>query len=209
MMSLSLKGKAKHMDVTMNEAPIKVPKEVVTWGDLLDWLETRHLKAGECITHVYLGGRETLNYRDRLTCEQELGVVGNITVQSGDFDTVVRESLEELNRELNDVLASADEIVCLLKNECEEQACNQLDQVLDSIRIFFTIFAEDLGWNELSDMEVPRREVPMVLERVSAQLSAARASHHWDSVCDVLKYEITPILQSWQKLVERTRVQPN
>jgi hypothetical protein len=28
---------------------------------------------------------------------------------------------------------------------------------------------------------------------------------YWVSICDVLEYEVTPILQSWQKMVARTR----
>ena len=56
------------MDVKINDSQITVPVEMSTWGDLLDWIETDYLKAGQCITHVYLGGNESLNYRDSLVC---------------------------------------------------------------------------------------------------------------------------------------------
>ena len=58
------------MDVIINENQIDIPVEISTWGDLLDWVETEHLQAGQCITHVYLGGNEALNYRDTLVCGQ-------------------------------------------------------------------------------------------------------------------------------------------
>ena len=45
------------MDVIINENQIDIPVEISTWGDLLDWVETEHLQAGQCITHVYLGGK--------------------------------------------------------------------------------------------------------------------------------------------------------
>ena len=194
------------MDVTINENQIEVPAGVATWGDLLDWLETQQLKAGQCITHVYIGGSEAINYRDPLTCSQDLQSVGKIDIESGDFDTVIRESLEELDRELKMALASTGEIVRLLENRRQEEAYNRLAQLLDSIRTFFTIFSEDLGWNEQPDTEISRQEISAALERALSQLIAAQENGFWVSICDVLEYEITPILESWQNLVENTRV---
>ena len=121
------------MDVIINENQINVPVEVATWGDLLDWLETDYLKAGQCITHVYLGGNEALNYRDSLICDQEIKEVGNVAVRSGDFDLVVRESLAELEQELKNAGSSTGEIIRLLENRNEEEAYNRLAQLLDSI----------------------------------------------------------------------------
>ena len=197
------------MDVTINENQIPIPAEVATWGDLLDWLETGYLKAGQCITHVYLGDTEALNYRDRMICSQDIDAVGNIAVHSGDFDNVVRESLAELETELKNANASVAEIIRLLENRKEDEAYNRLVQLLDSIRIFFTVFSEDLGWSEPPDAEISRSEFSTVLERALTQLIAAQENRYWVSVCDVLEYEITPILESWQKLVERTRAHIN
>jgi hypothetical protein len=193
------------MDVTINENPINIPTELVTWGDLLDWIETEHLKAGQCITHVYLDGSETYNYRDRLICDQELRSVGNVAVRSGDFDNVVLESLAELHKELGAALASAKEVVRLLEHRKEEEAYTQLAQLLESVRIFFTIFSEDLGWIEPADSEIPRKQFSAVLEKALTQLITAQEKRYWVSICDVLEYEITPILESWQKMVARTR----
>ena len=192
------------MDVTINNKEIDVPTEISTWGDLLDWIETTHLKAGQCITHVYLGETETYNYRDRLVCDQDLRFLGNVSVVSGDFDKVVQESLTELDRELANALTSCQDIVRLFENRKEEDAYNRLAQLLESIRIFFTIFSEDLGWVEPVDSEVSCKEFTTVLERALTQLIGAQEQRYWVSVCDVLEYEITPILESWQKMAVRT-----
>ncbi|HYR42282.1 MAG TPA: hypothetical protein VER98_04620 [Terriglobia bacterium] len=192
------------MDVIINENQINVPVEISTWGDLLDWIETGYLKAGQCITHVYLGGNEALNYRDTMVCGREITDVGSVAIKSGDFDRVVRESMSELDQELHASLESAREIVRLLENRQEQEAYNQLGQLLDSIRVFFTIFCEDLGWAELPNAEISRKEFPAVLERALTQLIGAQENHYWVSICDVLEYEIVPILESWLQLVERT-----
>ena len=191
------------MDVTINENPINVPQYLDTWGDLLDWIETEHLKAGQCITHVYLGGNEAYNYRDRLVSEQELHSIGNVEVRSGDFDTVVHESMIELDAALGNARASCVEIVRLLENRKEEDAYNRLAHLLESIRIFYTIFSEDLGWVEPA--EGSRKEFSASLERALSQLISVQESRNWVSICDVLEYEITPILDSWQKTVAGTR----
>jgi hypothetical protein len=197
------------MDVTINETPINVPAEIATWGDLLDWLETDHLKAGQCITHVSLDGQETLNYRDVLICDQHLGSVGNVDVKSGDFDNVIRESLTELDQELRAARAASAEIITLFENRKEEEAYARLAALLDSVRIFFTIFSEDLGWADMPDAEISQKEFSAVLERALTQLIAAQENRFWVSICDVIEYEINPILDAWLKLVERTHERIN
>ena len=193
------------MDVKINDSQITVPVEMSTWGDLLDWIETDYLKAGQCITHVYLGGNESLNYRDSLVCGKEIEEVTPVAIKSGDFDSVVRESMEELDQEIKASLASVSQIVHLLENRKEEDAYRRLGHLLDSIRIFFTVFSEDLGWIEAPDAEISRKESSTALERALTQLVKAQENHYWVSICDVLEYEIVPILESWQKLVEETR----
>jgi hypothetical protein len=76
---------------------------------------------------------------------------------------------------------------------------------LESIRIFFTIFSEDLGWVEPPNPEISRKEFTPALENALTQLISAQEKRYWVSVCDVLEYEITPILESWHNMVARTR----
>ncbi len=195
------------MDVTINERPIKVPVEVSTWGDLLDWIETDYLRPGQCITRVFLGEAEEVNYRSFLVCGQNMDEIGAVRIESGDFDSVVAESLTELSRELQNSLETSKHIVRLLELREEEDAFNELAQLLESIRIFFTVFSEDLGWVEAPGAEISRQEFAAALERALGQLISAQENRYWVAVCDVLEYEINPILESWQKLVEGTCAQ--
>ena len=192
------------MDVMINETEVRIPAEIATWGDLLDWIETDYLQAGQCITHVFMDGNETFNYRAKDLSGQELNTFANIEVRSGDFDRVVKESLEALESELNNALAQAGDIVRLLENRNEKEAYGQLVQLLDSMQLFFALFSQDLAWAEES-AEISRKESSAVLERALSQMITAQENHHWVSVCDVLEYEITPILESWQSLAARTR----
>ena len=197
------------MDVKINESEIDVPAGIATWGDLLDWIETGYLADGHCITHVYLDGNKACNYRDNLICGQDLAAVRNVTVHSGDFDRVIHESWGELDQELKNAFESCGAIIRLLENRKEEEAYNQLAQLLDSIRIFFTIFSEDLGWTEPAEAEISSKEFSALLESALTQLIKAQENRYWLSICDVLEYEIAPLLESWQKLVGRTRVDIN
>jgi hypothetical protein len=117
--------------------------------------------------------------------------------------------MEELDREVNAAVVLTGEIVRLLENRQEEEAYNRLAQLLDYIRIFYAVFSEDLGWSEAADVEISRTEFSAILERALIQLIAAQENRMWVSICDVLEYEIGPILESWQKLVEGTRAHIN
>ena len=197
------------MDVIINENQINVPVEISTWGDLLDWLETDYLKAGQCITHVYLDGNEALNYRDTGVCDEEITNVTPVAIKSEDFDRVLRDSMHELNEELASSIELSSEIIRLLENRKEEEAYNRLALLLDSTRIFFTIFSEDLGWADAPNAQISRKEISATLEKALTQLITAQEKHYWVQICDVLEYEIVPILESWLELVQRTREQIN
>src|ERR1041385_1462764 len=147
------------MDLMIDENEIKVPVEISTWGDLLDWVETDYLKAGQCITNVYLNGNEALNYRNWDVCREEISNVTPVAIKSGDFDKVLSASMSELDRELRSSHASSSEIVRLLENRKEEEAYNRLGQLLDSVRIFCAIFSEDLGWAETPNAPMSRKEI--------------------------------------------------
>lgn len=192
------------MDVMINKTEIQVPAEVATWGDLLDWIETDYLQAGQCITHVFIDGNEAYDYRVKAMSARELNTVETVEVHSGDFDKVVKESLEALELELKNAVAKAGDIVRLLENRSEREAYGQLDQLLDSMPLFFSLFSQDLAWAE-DDAEISCKESSAVLERALSEMITAQENQHWVSVCDVLEYEITPILESWQSLAARTR----
>ena len=99
------------MDVRIDETTINPPSEVITWGDLLDWVETKQLKPGKCITRVMFHGEEEIQYRQPWLCERQIQDVGEVQIEVGEFDTVVRETLAELQTELAAALGSTRDII--------------------------------------------------------------------------------------------------
>jgi len=190
------------MNVRIDETPINPPSDISTWGDLLDWVETKQLKPGKCITRVMFHGEEEIQYRMPALCNREIEDVGEVQIEVGEFDTVVRETLAELQTELARALENTRDIIKLFEDRMEERAHTQLAHLLDSIRIFFSVFSEDLGWVNAPDNTAN-------LENAIRQLIAAQENRFWVSICDVLEYEITPILESWRETVESTRAHLN
>jgi hypothetical protein len=110
--------------------------------------------------------------------------------------------MAELQTEIAGALENARDIIKLFEDRSEERAHTQLAHLLDSIRIFFSVFSEDLGWVNVPDNTGN-------LETAIRQLIAAQENRFWVSICDVLEYEIVPILESWRETVERTRAHLN
>ena len=191
------------MELIVNETRMNPPSELVTWGDLLDWVETQHLKAGQCITRVAFSGLEEIHYRKPKVCGQDIEAIGPIHIESGEFDVVVRESFAELETELHSALDSTRGIIKAFEDRDEETAYNRLAQLLDAVRIFYSVFSEDLGWADSSEVE--RIQQTATLENAIKELITAQEHHFWVSVCDVLEYELTPVLESWLSTVEKTR----
>ena len=129
--------------------------------------------------------------------------------ENADYRVAGRGSLGELNVQIRRSLVLAKDIVRLIENGDEPQAYTRLVGLLDSVRIFFTVFSQDLGWAETPEAEISREESSLTLERALTQLAKAHKNRFWISMCDVIEYEITPLLESWQALVERTHAQAN
>ena len=149
-----------------------------------------------------------MSYRDDGLCEQELGGLEQIDIKSGDFDSVVRESLGELDKELDQVVEAGAAIVRLFESRDQEQAYQALSQYLESLAVLFSIFSEDLGWVHSEEGDT-RPAMIASLEQALGELISAQENGFWISVCDVLEYEIAPVLDGWKSLVKRTRGQVN
>jgi hypothetical protein len=188
------------MDVTIDETRIEPPLGIATWGELLEWLETKQLKPGKCITRVMFHGQEEIQYRQPSLCNRHIQDVGHVQIEVGEFDTVVKETFSELQTEIGLALETTRDIIKQFENRSDERANAQLAQLLDSIRIFFSVFSEDLGWVDAPDNTAN-------LESAIRQLIVAQENRFWVSICDVLEYEIAPILESWRDTVERTRAE--
>ena len=199
-MKLIIDGKNMTDLVIKNDALLQM-----SWCDLLNWIEVEHLKAGQCIARVTIDGKEETNYRDFMVGRQLLKHVDEITITIGhfDFDSVVRKTLTELDQELGAAIRSIAEIVRDFENRHNELAYGKLEVFVDGIKIFDKIFSDDLGWSD-SLGTLSRSELAAGLERALTQLTAAKESGFWVSMCDILEYEIAPILEAWRKIVERT-----
>ena len=129
-----------------------------------------------------------------------------VVIKSGDFDRVLSDSMSELDHELASSIRLSNEIVRLLENRKEEEAYAGLAQLRVSIQIFFTISSGDPGFSEVPNAQMSRQEISAALEKALTQLVAAQEKHYWVQICDLLEYEIAPILEAWQKLVSRELV---
>src|SRR5262245_16873629 len=128
------------MNVTINESSVLVPEGVGTWGQLLDWLETGYFKPGQCITKVAVDGEEDVDYRSPGACDQNLTNVGQIHIESSDFDIVLRESFAEIEHGIAAAIETANAVIGLFESRNETEAYSALAQLLDAARISFAVF---------------------------------------------------------------------
>lgn len=192
------------MNIRIDQDAVDLPGDLITWGDVLEWLETDYFKAGQCITRVKFGSDEASRYRDERLCQQELNAIEPIDVESGDFDSVIQESLAEIETELDRVRETGDEIIRRFEAREQDAAYTLLTEYLESIGVLFSVFAQDLGWVHGEGPD-PRPRLIGALEEALAQLISAQEHGFWISVCDVLEYEVSPVLDGWKALVNRTR----
>ncbi len=197
------------MKLIINEKEVSVPltyMAIASWGDLLNWIEREHLKAGQCVTNILINGVEEPHYRDYPARDRLLHDINEITVTTGHFDTVVRESLTELDDELKNAVALTGRLIRLLeerKTYEEEKYNEELAQLLESLKIFGDLFSADLAWVEPLEA-LSRKEIRSNLDNVLSDLSTAQKSREWFVVYNLLEIQVMPTLESWRRIVERT-----
>ena len=135
--------------------------------------------------------------------------VGQIHIESSDFDLVLRESFAEIEEGIAAAIETANGVIGLFESRNETEAYTALAKLLDAARIFFTVFNEDLGWVDPENVEIPRSAVPAALERALTQVISAQESRSWLLLCDIIQYELIPILESWKSPVAATRAAAN
>ena len=75
-------------------------------------------------------------------------------------------------------------VVDLLESRREVEAYGKLDKLVDALRIFSSVFADERS----------TREMGSLLER----LPYYKRNCRWVDICDTLEYEVIPLLESWQ-----------
>ncbi len=113
------------------------------------------------------------------------------------------DELVELKNKLAAAIRSVQEIVKDLENRRGQLAYDKLAVFLEGIEIIAGLFAEDHGW-VYGDTLYITAELNQGLKRSLALLTAAQEKNWWVSICDALEYEIVPIIENWQKIVEQT-----
>ncbi len=192
------------MNIRIDHDAVGLPSGLRTWGDVLDWLETDYLAQGRCITKVSFGSTEAADYREDAVCGRDLQALDEIDIESGDFDMVVQESLAELSSEIDRLADAGRSVVGLFEQRKNGDAHAALSRYLTSLGTLFGVLATDLGWAHDESGDV-RPALTRTLEEALGQLIAAQENGFWISVCDVIEYEIPPVLDGWKALVERTR----
>jgi hypothetical protein len=192
------------MNIRIDHDAVPLPSGLATWGEVLDWLETDYLAQGRCITKVSFGNTEADDYREDAVCNRDLEALDEIDIESGDFDTVVQESLAQLSEEIDRLGEVGRSVVGLFEERKNDEAHAELSRYLNALGMLFGVLATDLGWVHEESGDA-RPALTRTLEDALGQLIAAQENGFWISVCDVIEYEVPPVLDGWKALIDRTR----
>ena len=114
-----------------------------------------------------------------------------------------RKGLEELRDEIAMVIQSIPQITKSFENQENEKVYAMLAKFLETVGIFADLFSEDIGWNFGNTLQTTK-ELNENLERATTQLIAAQENKFWVSICDIVEFEIQPILENWWRIAEAT-----
>jgi len=118
---------------------------------------------------------------------------------------VMMNDLEVRDRELDGALETNAAVIRLFKARNDQQGSDELWKLLDAIWLLYAMTSEDVAGPDPYGIEIPRKQIPAMLERALGQIISAQESQSWLVLCDILEYEITPILESWKVIVTATR----
>ena len=77
--------------------------------------------------------------------------------------------------------------------------------VISAARGLLRIAASITEYHKAGPALIPRAQIPVMLERSLGQVISAQESNSWLLLCDILQYEVTPILESWKAIAQATR----
>jgi hypothetical protein len=96
----------------------------------------------------------------------------------------------EIDIELGSALTTAAAIVSLLESMQQREAYRETEGLLGSMQFLAHLHVRG-----------PQSGMPATFQRSLSLLQSARQSHSWLLLGDVLRYEVTPVLQDWRLIL--------
>ncbi len=97
-------------------------------------------------------------------------------------------TMSEIDQELGAALTTTAGIISLLDSMREREAYRELAGLMETISAIFMMYCEHPDW-----------ALPESFERTLSLLVNAQESRSWLLLADILRYEVTPLLQDWSK----------
>lgn len=187
--------------VEINGVNLPVNPGIHTWSDLLNDLESRHLGRGKVITSVRFDGNEVLQFRDAEILNRPLGSIGEVRVEAGPMEEMLKSAVAEAEGYLLSLQTSLADIAETFRQQATGQGNANLGQVFEGIKMFAALL-QGVELQLSGQLRNGTDSVSQILAGMGPTLESlidAQTQQDWILVADILEFELLANVSAFEQ----------
>ena len=194
--------------IFVNDIPQELVPNAATWGELLDMLDALADDEGTILSAARFDGVEEPAFRQPDVTSRALSTVGRVDVQTAMPNAFLRECLLEAIPSLQDAAGSVTPLAAAYRSGDLTRGHDGLMQLSGDLGALTTLVGMLDGPIGIDVMTLsggtgsPADQMEDLWQTLDA-LVAAQASQDWNTVADILEYDVEPAVRRWVDVLSR------
>ena len=188
------------MQLEINGINLPVHPGLLTWQDLLQELESKHIGQGKMISSVRFDGNEVLQFREPECLNQRLQCLDEIQVQASPMEDMVRSAVSEAEGYLVTLETSLAEVAEAFRHQSTNEANKKLSQVFEGIKMLAALL-QGVELSLSGQYLQGATSVAQVLTEMGPTLESlveSQSQEDWILVADILEFELLANLSAFE-----------
>jgi hypothetical protein len=201
--------------ISVNGRPFQPASTPLTWGHVLEQIDHRIGSDGLIVTDVHLDGIDEPGFRDPAATGRPLSELAVVEVTTGSPVSLLARCLDEASASLDALGHEAVRLSGAFRAMQIDDGRRGLVEMADGLASLVGIVRASSVVLEvdLETLTCATRPASALVDELARQIEgvlAAQDAGDWITVADILEYDVEPVLQSWQAMLDllSTRAAP-
>jgi hypothetical protein len=191
-------------ELEINGINLPVGPEVHNWNQLLQELESKHLRRGQAIVSVHFDGDEIIQFRSSEYLDRPLHSIGEVRIEAKPLQLMAKDAVQDAHRYLVNLQSSLADVADAFRNQLIDQANAKLSETFQGIKMLVSLL-EGIELSLTGQYKSGSTQVENAVVEMGPTLESlieAQTQQDWILVADILEFELICNLTALEQTVQ-------
>jgi hypothetical protein len=191
-------------ELEINGINLPVGPEVHNWNQLLQELESKHLRRGQAIVSVRFDGDEIIQFRSSEYLDRPLHSIGEVRIEAKPLQLMAKDAVQDAHRYLVNLQSSLADVADAFRNQLIDQANSKLSETFQGIKMLVSLL-EGIELSLTGQYKSGSTQVENAVVEMGPTLESlieAQTQQDWILVADILEFELICNLTALEQTVQ-------